>query len=124
MNSKLLNQNFKGFYDSMTKEDKNNFINAAVHYYNAMNTGDTKQVRELYIQLLNLVKSHEEASGICLIDSPDDQYLCALTSLSSGIYNSLQSATQERKTKTFSSTYSANLWLSKQNNLTDVAVIV
>lgn len=122
MNSKLLHQNFKGFYNAMTKEEKNHFINTASRYHKAMNAGDNERVRELYLQMLKLIKSHEESSGICLISSPDDQYVCALTSLASGIYNSLQASAQERKTKTFSSTYAADLWLSRQNDLTDVAV--
>ncbi len=118
MNSTMNREAFMRFLSAMDKQNKAKLLQNAVCYHEAVKLGDPQKLRVVYQSFLAAVQDGEQATGIQLISSPDDSYLCALNALSSQI----DALLNKEYTTSFDTLQQANDWFMDKRNLILISV--
>lgn len=118
MNSTMITEAYTNYMEALDKTAKAKLFHYSVCYQEAGKNGDSEKMRQAYHGLLAAVRAGEEATGIRLIASPDEQFLCALNAVSSRVYAFLNT----EYTVTFSTLRQANDFLADRHNVTVTSV--
>lgn len=113
MKSMLILENYPRFIERVTQSREKRLVEAAVQYHIASRTGQPQDIRTGYERMLAQVRQGEQESGVQVLQSPDESYVCALTALASHIYQTWN----QTRTVFFSSVEEANDWLWRNKGI-------
>lgn len=113
MKSSFNEKAYTKFIQGIGPQGQTALVDASVQFYLANKQGRQEEIRAGYERMLQQVRQGEQDSGVQLLVSPDDSFVCALTALASHIYQALNA----RSTVTFDSVEEADRWLRKNRGI-------
>jgi len=113
MNSTMIAEAYTKYLTALDKPTKAELLRQATCYYKASTEGDPQKLRSAYHSLLKTVQAGEQTTGIQLITSPDESFLCALNAVASKTY----ALVNKEYSVSFDSLQQANDWLADKRNL-------